>query len=339
MRPLIAMLFSLILLTGLLRNRVKIGRSLFWSAVLLCALLNVTPVDIWQGLLAELKTQSFIDTTVYLFLSLTFLLIFVNIIGEIMVITGISSRLVPAVHGLFRSRRAAIAAIPLMMGMLPTPGGIMLSAPMVKDLGKSMDIKISRLATINFFFRHQLEPVWPIFPAVPLAQGILGIGVASLILHNLVFVLASTMSGIVFLLLIGIPKSKNKIEHKHILVNLKDFGHAIWPIVLSIILYAGFNIPPAVGILVGIFGLLFIHHVPMRRWTVIFKAGREFDLVILIAAAMLFKLGLNLSGAVGEIIGFFSQMNIHPYFIIFFLPFVPLLFYYYPMHWENADYR
>ncbi len=81
---------------------------------------------------------------------------------------GLSARLVPAMHGLFRSRRVALAAIPLVMGLLPTPGGIMLSAPMVREAGDKMGVERSRVAAINFFFRHQWEPIWPLFPAVPL---------------------------------------------------------------------------------------------------------------------------------------------------------------------------
>lgn len=321
MRALIAMMAALLVLVVLLQKKVKVGKAMMAAAIVLAAILGVGPVSFWNGLVSEWHEKTFTETTGYLFVSLTALLLFVNVIGSIMVETGISKRLTPAIHGLFRSRRAAIAAIPLMMGMLPTPGGIMLSAPMVKDMGESMNIAPGRIAAINFYFRHQFEPIWPLFPALPLAQAILAVPVIKIIFYNSSLIVISMLSSIFFLLFFGIPKSKTKTEHKDVLHNLKDFMHGFWPIGLAIILYAGWNIPPAVGVLVGIIGLLILHKLPFERWGKVFSAGREPDLVLLILAAMVFKLCLNISGAVPEMVALMSKAQIPPFVILFALPF------------------
>jgi hypothetical protein len=124
-----AILVSLLTLVALLRFRVKIGLSLVVAAGVLAILLGVTPQAMWGQLVDEWTNKALTQTTPYLFVSLTSLLLLVNVVGEAMGQIGLSARLAPAMQGLFRSRRVALAAIPLMMGMLPTPGGIMLSAP------------------------------------------------------------------------------------------------------------------------------------------------------------------------------------------------------------------
>ncbi len=326
MGALISMGLSLGLFVVLLQRRVRIGVSMLSSAVVLAVLLTVTPAEIYGRIVFEFHDESIslTQTTVYLFVSLTALLLGVNVIGAVMQETGISSKLIPAMQGLFRSRRIAMAAMPMIMGMLPTPGGVMLSAPMVRDLGDSIGVERSHQAAVNFFFRHQWESVWPLFPAVPLVQGILGVSAFAVISHNIVISGFGIAGGVIFLLLIGIPPRKENIvsEDRRFHHNIRDFVHAFWPIVFTAGLFAGFNVPPAIGIITSIFALLVLHRVPRNRWAQVFKAAKEPDLVLLVLSALLFKLILQAGGAISEVVDFFIEVNLPPVAIIFFLPFL-----------------
>jgi integral membrane protein (TIGR00529 family) len=225
-------------------------------------------------------------------------------------------------QGLFRSRRLALAAIPLLMGLLPTPGGIMLSAPMVREAGDKIGVSRSRTAAINFFFRHQWEPVWPLFPAVPLIQSMLAVSAARLIGHHLILTGAGIAGGAVFLLLAGIPP--RRVEHLEARAGWKThtlvFVHVFWPIVLTAVLYVQLHVPPAIGIFVAIVGLLLLHRVELRRWPGIFKAAKEPDMVLLLFGALWFKLNLETGGAVGEVVQFFDQIHMPPLLVVFLLP-------------------
>jgi uncharacterized protein len=324
MYALAVILVSLLVLVVLLRVRVRIGRAMTVSALLLAVLLRVTPGQMGAWLALEWQQRPLTATTPYLFVSLTALLLLVNVVGEAMGQIGLSARLVPAMHGLFRSRRAALAAIPLMMGMLPTPGGIMLSAPMVREAGDAMGVDRSRVAAINFFFRHQWEPVWPLFPAIPLIVTMLGIPAASLIGRHAILALVGILSGIVFLLLVGIPprRAEETNAGSGIRSHARDFVHAFWPIAFTAALYVGLDVPPAVAIFLAILGLLLLHRVDVRRWPGIFKAAREPDVVLLLFGALWFKLNLEASGAVGQVVAFFEQMNMPPLLVVFLLPFL-----------------
>ena len=205
MYALISMALALALLVVLLHLKVRLGRAMLLSAVALAVFLQVTPAKLWLTYIHEWHNKPLSQTTAYLFITLTALVMLVNVLGIVMKETGVSQRLVPAIQGLFRSRRFAMATIPMMMGLLPTPGGIMLSAPMVRDLGDHIGVERSRQAAINFFFRHQWETVWPLFPSIPLIQGMFGISALILISHNIAISFAGILSGVFFLLLFGIP--------------------------------------------------------------------------------------------------------------------------------------
>ncbi len=324
MFALIAMALALGLLVALLRWKVKLGRAMVASAVAVGLLLRVTPGTFWQSLVQEWQTKPLPRTTGYLWLSLTALVMLVNVLGLAMKQTGVSERLGPALQRVLRSRRFALAAIPMIMGLLPTPGGIMLSAPMVRDLGDSLGVKRSRQASINFLFRHQWETVWPLFPAVPLIQGMLGVPMSAIIKYNLPIFLAGTIGGIVFLLRNALPVSQAKdgAARGNLSRHLIDVGQALWPIALVAVLAVGLDMPPAVGVLLAIVAFLLVHRVPLVRWRALFKAGVEFDFALLILGALLFKVNLEAGQAVPSVVEFFAVIHAPTPVVVFLLPFL-----------------
>jgi len=324
MYQLISIIISLAVLVTLLRLKVKIGLAMVISACTLALLLYISPVQVSRTLAAEWQRKPLTQTTGYLFVSLTALLLLVNVIGAAMEEIGLSQRLVPAMQGLFKSRRFALALIPLMMGMLPTPGGIMLSAPMVREAGDKIGVERSRLAAINFLFRHQWEPIWPLFPAVPLIQSLLGISAFTLFCHHIALSAAGIIAGVVTLLLFGIPPKHpdHQYGQRHVGHHLRDFFHAFWPIAFTAGLYIAFNLPPAVGIFLAIIGLLTAHKVPFNRWLHVFKAALEPDMVLLIFGALLFKVNLEASGAIGSVVQFLTAAHVPPFLLLFMLPMI-----------------
>jgi hypothetical protein len=324
LHALIAVGLALALLVVLLRRKVRIGRGMVLAALALAWMLGVTPRLAWNAVREEWAAKQPAETIGGLFLALTALVLLVNVLGAALQEAGVSQRLAPALHSLFKSRRAALSLIPFMMGMLPTPGGIMLSAPMVRDLGDAVGVERTKQAAINFWFRHQLEPVWPLFPAVPLIGVLYQIEPARLLAHNLVLSLTGLAAGVVFLLLRGMPP-KRAADHspgRTLRGDLRDFAQAFWPIALAAALYVGLNWPAAVGIFAGIVLLLIFHRVPARKWGPLFRDSLEWDFALLILGALLFKLNLEAVGAVGEIARFFQERQTPPLFLIFFLPFL-----------------
>jgi integral membrane protein (TIGR00529 family) len=318
----VTILIALGTLAILLRLKVKLGLSMLITACVLGLLLRASPQQVIHEVTAEWHKDPLTHTTVFLFISLTALLLLVNVLGAAMEQIGLSQRLVPAMQGLFRSRRLALAMIPLMMGMLPTPGGIMLSAPMVREAGDKIGISRSRLAAINFFFRHQWEPVWPLFPAIPLIQGLLGVSALTLLRYHIALTGAGIFGGVFVLLMFGIPprRRSEQCDNLPLSHSFQAFAHAFWPIAFTAGCYIIFDLPPAIGIFLAIVGLLFLHKVPLSKWRPIFRAGREPDMVLLIFGALLFKLILQASGAIGGVVQFFVGAHMPPCLLLFLLP-------------------
>jgi hypothetical protein len=133
---------------------------------------------------------------------------------------------------------------------------------------------------------------------------------------------AGILVGVIVLLMFGIPpkRPEHELPRRHVGYHLKDFFHAFWPIVFTAGLYIAFDVPPAIGIFLAIIGLLVMHRVPFRRWSAVFKAAREPDMVLLIFGALFFKLNLEASGAIGSVVDFLISSHVPPHVLVFLLP-------------------
>jgi integral membrane protein (TIGR00529 family) len=323
MYELFCMGLALAVFVVLLHCKFKLGRAMILAAVMLEILLAVWPGQLYDAFIEEWYAKPLDQTTGYLFVTLTMIVNLVNVMGLAMNEAGISHKLISSLQNLFKSRRLAMCTIPLLMGLLPTPGGIMLSAPMVRDLSDSIGVSRKRSAAINFFFRHQWESIWPLFPAVPLIQAMLGISAAAMISRNILITIFGLIGGTIFLLLIGIPpRSQQELQRETWLESLKTFLHAFWPIALVAVLYMALNINPAIGILISLafFGL--VYKISPVRWGKLFKLGFEMDFVLLILGALLFKLNLQAGDGVGAVVRFFTEINMPTGILLFVLPMI-----------------
>jgi len=324
MYPVIVIAGSLILLVVLLRFKIRIGRAMIIAAIATAAFLGATPANLGRALADEWHHLPLGQNTVCLFVTLAALLVLVNVLGQAMQEVGLAERLAPALQTLFKSRRMALAGIPMLMGLLPTPGGIMLSAPLIKTPGERMGVDSARLGAVNYFFRHLWETVWPMYPAIPLVQGMLGITASRLLAHNVFLLLAGLVSGAAFLLIAGIPpRSAGREEPGPSVRNsIRVFLQALWPIALAAALYAVAGLPPAAGLLPAIVLFFVCHKVPPARWTVIFRQGFEPDHVLLILGALLYKLSLTAGTVIPLIVGFLTDLHIPTMILVFLLPYL-----------------
>ncbi|MCF7974501.1 MAG: hypothetical protein K9N55_11840, partial [Phycisphaerae bacterium] len=95
---LFSMAVALGLLVILMHRKVRLGRAIIVSAVAFGMLLRVTPTAIWQTLVSEWHNKPLTQRTVYLWVSLTALVMLVNVLGIAMKQTGVSDRLAPALQ-------------------------------------------------------------------------------------------------------------------------------------------------------------------------------------------------------------------------------------------------
>jgi hypothetical protein len=95
-------------------------------------------------------------------------------------------------------RRPSLVVSPALIGMLPVPGGALLSSPLVEGVGERVAGKTK--AAVNVWFRHALFVVFPLDPTLIMSARIAGLGACSVIPYLLPGFIAMTIVGWVFLL-------------------------------------------------------------------------------------------------------------------------------------------
>jgi integral membrane protein (TIGR00529 family) len=84
--------------------------------------------------------------------------------GHLAVLCDFASALIP-------SRRFRAAVMPALVGLVPMPGGAVVSAPLIDRSLGSADVSATDKNLINYWFRHVWEVSWPLYPSVLLALG------------------------------------------------------------------------------------------------------------------------------------------------------------------------
>ncbi len=166
--PFAKLLLVLTLMVLLLREDVTVGLALLAGAVALAVAFRVLVPDIGHaftfGILdpKAARLHAFGEGA----LRISVMLFLINFTGRLLIIGGGVRILVEALERLFRDVRWVMAAIPAVIGLLPMPGGAMLSAPMVGELGDRLDMSPERKVLSNYWYRHVWEWWWPIYPAI-----------------------------------------------------------------------------------------------------------------------------------------------------------------------------
>jgi integral membrane protein (TIGR00529 family) len=95
-------------------------------------------------------------------------------------------------------KKAFLAVSPALLGMLPMPGGALLSAPMVEKAGKG--VTKEKKCGLNVWFRHILFLIYPLTPALIVSVKIAHLDLYHVLLYLAPFFLFSTFLGYFFFL-------------------------------------------------------------------------------------------------------------------------------------------
>jgi hypothetical protein len=210
-------------------------------------------------------------------------------------LTGSLQRILNALRRIFADSRVLIALVPTLLGLFPVPGGAMLSAPMVGVYGDEIGIKANRKSAINLFFRHIWDQVFPFKPHLILGAAVLNIPLFTLIGWHLPVTLLSVLVG--YWYLIGRHPKPDAVPDSQ---EDSAGGRALWvevmPLLLPLILGLGFKIDFVYSTAIGLLFGFFTQPVSRDILEKVFKRGIRVQLILLIAAVMIFKVALERSG-------------------------------------------
>lgn len=289
MLHLLKLLGILALIIVLLRLRWNLGLVLVLASAVTGLVFGRPPVDLAHDILSA-AIDPFTLRLVAIVLLITFL-------GAILRSTLQLEGLIRSLSDLFVDRRWLLALMPMLIGLLPMVGGAMFSAPMVQEAGQGLDISRERRTFANYWFRHAWETIFPIYPSLVLAAGLMGTSVQTLTLTQWPLFLATVVGGILFGLM-GIPRAPfagdGRPGRKDTLVLLFK---SIWPIVLVLTLSIVIGLDLVLSLLLTIAILVPVQHLASRR---LLDLAKEMPLgtVPVIVGAMVFRRVLETSSAI-----------------------------------------
>ncbi|MFC2023398.1 DUF401 family protein [Chloroflexota bacterium] len=307
----LAGILALIIL--LLRLRLDLGLVLLIASIVTAVLYGLS--------LGDFALTSIGATVEALTLRLIAIVLLITLLGEMLGASLQLEGLIRSLTYLFEDRRWLLALIPMLIGLLPMVGGAMFSAPMVQEASEGLNLSGGRRTYINYWFRHVWETIFPLYPSLILAAGLMGVTAQTLTMTQWPLFLATLIGGILFGI-VGIKRApENRAERPDGESGLVLLAKSIWPIVLVLLLsiLLGVDLILALLITVGILSIL-ERLGPGQLFTLVKRM--PLGTVPIIVGTMIFRRVLETSGAIEVTSQAFASLGIPLPLIVFSIPMV-----------------
>ena len=157
-------------------KRINIGLTLTSTAILLGFLsleLTEIPYVIW------------ITSTDTLTITLVCATFGIMLLCQLYRETGLLKMMSQGLTKTLKNSKLVIALLPAIIGLLPVPGGALMSAPLIEDEAKKLELKADKTTYINIWFRHTIFPIYPLSQFIILSATLTRINLSSLILRQI----------------------------------------------------------------------------------------------------------------------------------------------------------
>lgn len=128
------------------RFKIKLSYILLIACCILALLSGMGSEAAWNSLTNTFTNFSSLNTILSVMM--------VSILGGLMKDYKILDKIVESIYKILRNKKIILMVLPALMGVLIVPGGALLSAPFIYEMGEEMKIPASRRAAINLVFRH-----------------------------------------------------------------------------------------------------------------------------------------------------------------------------------------
>ncbi len=192
-KPCIIVLFDIIALIILLWRRIPL-----WIVFLIIASLTALAYSGLHGLLKVYYQVSIEKSTWDLVVIMFLISIFVSLYRG----TGFIDKLSNELTLLFKKPRIVLMFVPAILGLLPVPGGALMSAPVVDRVGDQLGLDRVKKLFINVWFRHVIFVVYPLSTVLIMTAILTNTDLWMLIIRQIPIALAMIMIGY----FIGFPR-------------------------------------------------------------------------------------------------------------------------------------
>jgi len=302
----IALVLSFSVIIALVANKKNFGVAMILGAIILGLLSN--PEKLLQTFY-ETITDWRVDTLVIIVILIKIFAVVLEETGQISLVIENLKRVIP--------ERGMLAIIPFIFGLLPVPGGALLSAPMVDSEGRRLGVSNEGKTFLNLWFRHIGFLIFPLATALVVMSQISGININRLIVMQTPIFVVSVIVGSFYVIKLSKKREKEEIVKKKgvILETLINFTPLLVTIVLTMTLslFINLNISFLISLPSGIILSLIIYKGGNKVQFV--KKGFSASIGLAVFSIMLYKNVANVSG-VAEIVAKYLQHTSMPAMLI-----------------------
>ncbi|MBI5843408.1 MAG: DUF401 family protein [Deltaproteobacteria bacterium] len=324
----LALVFALILV---LMRWVSLGSALMAGAVVLGLAAGLSPFELVSAMALALVAPDTLLISAVVFL--------IMVLSHFMEKSGHMARLLTAFRGISRNAKANLILFPVLIGLLPMPGGAVFSAPLVEATARQQNLTEPDKALVNYWFRHIWEFSWPLYPGILLASKLSGISLARLAPAMLPLTIIALLAGY-RVLLPGVSGSVEEGEN----AGKGGWKPFLWEFLPIAVVIAGFAVLeiaaralsgafPALGRLPSEVPLVMALAASIAWTAVADRVGRElfkevftqkalWVMVYMIVAIMVFSAVLEKSGTVASISADLVRYRVPVALAAIILPFI-----------------
>ncbi len=267
-------------------------------------------------------------------IKLALILYLIAVLENILRNKDLLKNMILSIKSLIKEKRLLLISMPMIMGLLPSVGGALFSAPLLEEAGKDTNLDPERKSYINYWFRHVWEPFLPVYPGILLASVLSETSLSILIREALPYGLLVLAIGLFFAfykldLSEKAPEENSEEapdtdetpveENKN---PLKTFLISFSPILALLLITLIFHVD-LLYVLLGLILVLFlIFRYNFQDIKNTLKDALKPENVLLIVAVMIFKRMLEVTSAVSDIAYLLNYSNIPIVISFFTLPFI-----------------
>ncbi len=307
---LLAIVIALIIF---LRLKLDLIISVVFITILAIVLFGIRLKDVLAtsaGILIEPKT-----------LQLLIIIIMILFMGQVLKDKRMFDKLINSLNSLIRDQRIVAMIGPAILGFLPSPGGALLSSPIVEVSTKQMNVKPEFNTFLNFWFRHFWEFVWPVYAGLLLFQAMSEIPLKKIVLYQAPFTILNIITGLIVAFVYFKTHNIRRVRPKNrnnIIGTVSDFFQGVWPILLVILLFFVLSLPLYLSLIIVSVMLIPVTRMNIRDVISILFSKFVLKTLLLIATVLIFQKIITISDAFDIL----KTWQISPELIVLFAFFV-----------------
>ncbi len=316
----IKFVLPIILLIFLLRTKIKLYFSIFLTGALFALFFGVNIAGILKITLTSLYERATIELVIIVYS----VLVFGVLLREKESIKGF----VDSIGGIFKKKSAVSMIAPALIGLLPMPGGALVSAPVLNEIYDDKELSPEKKTFLNFWFRHIWEYIWPLYQGIILTVVIFKADIVKVVEHQILYTILSVFLGVIYVKRF-IKDLDNRFDSdKTIFENIKIFFSSLWEILLIVVFIIGGRVfGYKIKLVYTITGVVLLSLIlwkdDLRKKVSVLKSGfKKVDILLVVVMVMVFKNFVLKSGVVDFIKRLTESSGSFEFLILFSVPFL-----------------